>query len=940
MLKVFTYYDDSVKDFFTKSLISLASAFSEETIDLIVIVKNPIPKKISDQLKKVFVSITQVSLSGKHYLEKTSRSVDQLYFADYLIEYTEYDRMFVDPKLFFLKSFKIPKDTGLFFRQHRGKLSTKLCYLKAGDYINRAFYAFKSGAASTVTDDEFTVVVANNYLIPKIISPDQIISGKLLNESAVSSITGINAVAIDTHNIGDSPNNTVNSMINLESRRNILRALSYIKTKKKDADSKILGLAQFSNRSVIVGNGATTSKPVSFCIPAYKAEEFIEECLDSIYAQTCEKEILIGIDSCESTLVKVNQIKHKYSNLRVFFFSKNVGPYVIKNTLAQKAKHEILSFFDADDIMDPNYISIGVSNLVRNSIFRIKYANFSKGKAPIEINYHAHGIMLIHRDDFLAVNGFYGIRVAADLDFLNRWANAGNKDIKFNGVLMRRRVHDRNISFSSETGMNTPYRNKIHADLEQRKASGLVKNDTLEIADCSEIHSSNEPISFCVPAYRAKDYIEECLDSIETQNCPKEILVGVDGCEETLAAVKKIRTKYNNLRIFWFKKNSGTSLVKNTLATFAKHNILSFFDADDIMEPNYADQVLQNITDRTIIRFRFRNFNHDDPVRKLTNCNFCVNGAMSVYREKFIKMNGFWDHRVSEDMDFIERWKVNNIDNQLSVYGFKRRIHSHNISYDEKTGCYGDFGKKLAEQSVTKVKNGIVVNPYLSVAKCEELECTINSYFDHVYCLNLERRPDKWKTVKKRFDRLGIEVERFSAVDGNTLEQSEIDKHPKLNKYEIGCMLSHYQIIQDAKKNGYRRILIFEDDVLFAKHFKTKFSDKISKLPKWKIFYLGATQWIWKDVKFLDDFYLANRTDSTFAYAVDASMYDEFLQTEDVINRPIDNKLFDIQQQYEGSCYVSFPNLVIADVSNSDIRNSRENKDHQIKMKWNLDKYE
>lgn len=939
MLLVFTYYDAFVKQDFMRAMKFFSSIMTPIIPNrTLVILSDVKPSDREVQMLNTMFDAVSVVRPTTIPSDDTFESLANARFTETLLYYSAYDRIYIDPRMVLVNKFDLPTEASLFFKQHFGNLSTKLVYLKGGNQFSKAFSILHGGRRiNNVTEKEFTYVIYNNFLIKKQIDGKHIMNGKLFDSSGFSDLPLTNQVAIDMTGVMPDNHKMAKLIESVGSSLNQSPKIFLSGIKKKNQNK---GSVPFSNVSIVLEKGEIVSKPVSFCIPAYKSEEFIEECLDSIYAQNCEKEILIGIDACESTLLKVNQIKHKYDNLRVFWFPKNVGPYVIKNTLAQKSKYEILSFFDADDIMDPGYTSIGLSNLVKNSIFRIKYADFSKGKAPVDMNYHAHGIMLIHKDDFLAVNGFYGIRVAADLDFLNRWANGGNTDIKFNGVLMRRRVHDKNISFSSETGMNTPYRNKIHADLEQRKASGLVKNDTLEIADCSEIHSSNEPISFCVPAYRAKDYIEECLDSIETQNCPKEILVGVDGCEETLAAVKKIRTKYNNLRIFWFKKNSGTSLVKNTLATFAKNNILSFFDADDIMEPNYADQVLQNITDRTIIRFRFRNFNHDDPARKLTNRNFCANGAMSIYREKFIKMNGFWDHRVSEDMDFIERWKVNNIDNQLSVYGFKRRIHSHNISYDEKTGCYGDFGKKLAEQSATKIKNGIVVNPYLPVAKCEELECTINSYFDHVYCLNLERRPDKWKTVKKRFDRLGIEIERFSAVDGNNLEQSEIDKHPKLNKYEIGCMLSHYRIIQDAKKNGYRRILIFEDDVLFAKHFKTKFSDKISKLPKWKIFYLGATQWIWKDVKFLDDFYLANRTDSTFAYAVDASMYDEFLQTEDVINRPIDNKLFDIQQQYEGSCYVSFPNLVIADVSNSDIRNSRENKDHQIKMKWNLDKYE
>ena len=52
----------------------------------------------------------------------------------------------------------------------------------------------------------------------------------------------------------------------------------------------------------------------------------------------------------------------------------------------------------------------------------------------------------------------------------------------------------------------------------------------------------------------------------------------------------------------------------------------------------------------------------------------------------------------------------------------------------------------------------------------------------------------------------------FQAVDGNTLSDDIIKVHPKLSKGRIGCMLSFYEIIKDAKKNKYKKILVFEDD--------------------------------------------------------------------------------------------------------------------------------
>ena len=58
---------------------------------------------------------------------------------------------------------------------------------------------------------------------------------------------------------------------------------------------------------------------ISICISAWKTQKYIEECLDSVYNQTWFKdhdewEVIIGIDGCEETLKKINEIKQLYND--------------------------------------------------------------------------------------------------------------------------------------------------------------------------------------------------------------------------------------------------------------------------------------------------------------------------------------------------------------------------------------------------------------------------------------------------------------------------------------------------------------------------------------------------------------------------------------------------------------------------------------------------
>ena len=81
-------------------------------------------------------------------------------------------------------------------------------------------------------------------------------------------------------------------------------------------------------------------------------------------------------------------------------------------------------------------------------------------------------------------------------------------------------------------------------------------------------------ISILIPAYKTQDYIEECLDSIVSQNylndVEYEIIVGIDACKETFDKIINIRNKYEKLVIVKMDTHSGLFITLNTLLTIAK----------------------------------------------------------------------------------------------------------------------------------------------------------------------------------------------------------------------------------------------------------------------------------------------------------------------------------------------------------------------------------
>ena len=68
-------------------------------------------------------------------------------------------------------------------------------------------------------------------------------------------------------------------------------------------------------------------------------------------------------------------------NIKILFFNKKPGTYVIRNTLALESKYDNLIFFDSDDIMKDNTVTDVLKNLNSHDSVRLMLMMFT-GKVP------------------------------------------------------------------------------------------------------------------------------------------------------------------------------------------------------------------------------------------------------------------------------------------------------------------------------------------------------------------------------------------------------------------------------------------------------------------------------------------------------------------------------------------------------------------------------
>lgn len=201
-------------------------------------------------------------------------------------------------------------------------------------------------------------------------------------------------------------------------------------------------------------------------------------------------------------------------------------------------------------------------------------------------------------------------------------------------------------------------------------------------------------ISVIIPAYKATKYIDECLSSIKG-DC--EILIGVDGCEKTYSHIKHL----NN--VFYFEKNIGPYVIKNTLVDVAKGDVIVFFDSDDVMVDGLLPKIDKSIQNAEYIPLNYINFQNKIGLGHMMN-----DAVIAIKKETFNSLNGFYPWRCGADTEFAYRLKYNNITKgsigtEASYY---RRLHGENLTMTKETG----HGSPIRTEYVNIINRNIRAN--------------------------------------------------------------------------------------------------------------------------------------------------------------------------------------------------------------------------------------
>jgi glycosyltransferase involved in cell wall biosynthesis len=217
-----------------------------------------------------------------------------------------------------------------------------------------------------------------------------------------------------------------------------------------------------------------TDPLVSVVIPAYNAERFLGEAIESVLAQTYAPVETIVVDDGSSDGTAA--VAAAYDEVTLIA-QRNSGPSAARNRGFAACGGEFVAFHDSDDMMTPDKLSVQVGHILANpSVGCVLAGQELLVEEGAELPFWVEGskvptvmpttppehaaepkvhtmTMVVRRETFESIGGFdETMRTAEDVDWMLRASEEGVEIARLGQVLLRRRVHPDSLTQDAAAG--------------------------------------------------------------------------------------------------------------------------------------------------------------------------------------------------------------------------------------------------------------------------------------------------------------------------------------------------------------------------------------------------------------------------------------------------------------------------------------------------------
>jgi len=211
---------------------------------------------------------------------------------------------------------------------------------------------------------------------------------------------------------------------------------------------------------------------ISVVLPVYNGERFLTEALLSLRRQSLPAAEVIAID--DGSTDGSAAVLAAFPEVRIVR-QPNAGCAVARNRGVALATHETIAFLDQDDVLNPERLERSAGFLTPGLDAAPDWLD------PRMLDVPQHGFatcaLMVRRATFDVVGPFDPTKVPIDdSEWLVRALDVGTRYVHLNDVLVRRRIHERNLTgtLRGTPAMGPAMARILHASLKRRRASGEI----------------------------------------------------------------------------------------------------------------------------------------------------------------------------------------------------------------------------------------------------------------------------------------------------------------------------------------------------------------------------------------------------------------------------------------------------------------------------------
>ena len=428
-----------------------------------------------------------------------------------------------------------------------------------------------------------------------------------------------------------------------------------------------------------------------------------------------------------------------------------------------------------------------------------------------------------------------------------------------------------------------------------------------------------------------------------------DIMIYIDESRYVTIKHAKIISKFILLDNVKLKKKEKIFLKNKIKILIFNRNTFGFFKDKSIYD--YYDITVDT---------RIFDYKYDKYMIYLLGCT-CISDQYIIPKRNYI----YFHIKLKKNFYFIEFDIETDIDGYLlfNVLDYNKGVYqdiNRNLHVIQKKDNKIIFTVKIKKEDNYQIRikpsgrNSEAMSFYIKKLIIHEMT-NVNYLCDSIKIINMTKDIDNFYNLNRLFENNYIISSRAEGVNGysdkikqqyNNYEQMELTSFEKsigrkavASPGALGYLYSMKNIFKDAIINNYEYIMICDDDIAIINNFIIKFDKLLKSITKPRLLMLGSSQWNWDDIKKNNSFYKpTNTSNGSFCNIYHRSIFEKIYYEIIKYNSPFD--CGPMKSIFDNNCFVSYPNLIIAQLENSSIIKKKNKNRNYDRFNWNINNYE